>query len=310
MTKQPSMQAMFGGDTAGGFLGLPVHQQGDTDNAHIVIMGAKSATPYTSVGPYCHNAPDAIRSAFGWPGVLEHHDFDLGGKILQEGVHAIDWGNLPYHDTDFEQNRNTIKSAVQAVLNADATPVILGGDDSVPIPVLQAYESQGPITIVQIDAHIDWRDNVAGESLGLSSNMRRASEMPWVKNIIQIGARGIGSARPSDYEDALNWGVQFFPMESVYQHGLKPILDAIPDQHPVFLTVDIDGLDPAIVPAVIGPAPGGLQYWQAIALFKGIAAKTRICGFDLVELMPDNDIAGRGSLVAARLTAVAMHLMR
>ena len=84
-------------------------------------------------------------------------------------------------------------------------PIVMGGDDSIPIPVLAAYHEHGPITILQLDAHIDWRDEVAGETQGLSSNMRRASEMNWVENIIQVGARGvdlvphqIGNARPGE----------------------------------------------------------------------------------------------------------------
>ena len=90
----PKMRSMFGGESSGGFFGLPVAQPGEIGDADIVLIGAPSATPYESVGPYCAGAPDAIRSAFGWPGVLDHHDFDLGGKVLVEGVSAVDWGNL------------------------------------------------------------------------------------------------------------------------------------------------------------------------------------------------------------------------
>ena len=305
----PKMGSMFGGESSGGFFGSPMAQPGDTRNADIVLMGAPRATPYASVGPYCAGAPDAIRSAFGWPGVLDHHDFDLGGKILSEGVTALDWGNLPYHASDFESNRATIRRQVKAVLDSGAVPLVMGGDDSIPIPVLRAYEDYGPITIVQLDAHIDWRDEVAGERFGLSSNMRRASEMGWVENIIQIGARGIGSARPADYQDALDWGVQFFPMQNIIADGLGPVLSAVPKDTRVFITLDIDSMDPAVVPAVIGPAPGGLDYWQVVELIKGVAGKSTIVGFDLVELMPDNDIGGRGSLVAARIIAIMMGLI-
>ena len=305
----PKMRAMFGGEISGGFFGIPVAAPGDVGNADIVLMGAPSATPYTSVGPYCAGAPDAIHSAFGWPGVIDHHDFDLGGKILPEGVTALDWGNLPYHASNFESNRATIRQQVKAVLDNGAVPLVMGGDDSIPIPVLQAYENYGPITIVQLDAHIDGRDEVAGERFGLSSNMRRASEMNWVENIIQVGARGIGSARPADYQDALDWGVQFFPMQNVMADGLGPVLAAVPKDTPVFITLDIDSMDPAIVPAVIGPAPGGLDYWQVLEIIKGVAGKAKIVGFDLAELMSDNDIGGRGALVAARIVAVMMGLV-
>jgi agmatinase len=77
--------------------------------------------------------------------------------------------------------------------------------------MLQALEGQGPLTILQIDAHIDWRREVEGERWGLSSTMRRASEMAHVERIIQVGQRGMGSARPADMEDALRWGVHFIP---------------------------------------------------------------------------------------------------
>jgi len=305
----PKMQSMFGGESSGGFFDIPVAKQNDTQKADIVVMGAPSATPYSPVGPYCARAPDAIRSAFGWPGVMDHYDFDVGSKILADGKTAVDWGNLTYDESDFAANRDVIRQHVKTVLDNGAVPMVMGGDDSIPIPVLEAYENHGPITVFQLDAHIDWRDDVAGERMGLSSNMRRASEMGWVENIIQVGARGIGSARPSDYQDAIDWGVKFFPMQLVVANGLNPILDAVPSNANVFVTLDVDAMDPAIVPSVIGPAPGGLDYWQVVQLLKGVASKSTIAGFDLVELMPDNDIGGRGALVAARITAVMMSLI-
>ena len=198
----PEMGALFGGKVMKGLMDIPFAEPGNTNNADIVVMGAPIATPYQSVGAYCADAPDAVRAAFGWPGVLDHHDFDLGGKILVNNTHAVDWGNLPCSESDFAHNRALISANVTAALDGGAVPIVIGGDDSTPIPVLQAYEDHGPVTVVQFDAHIDWRDEVGGERLGLSSNMRRASEMAWVENIIQIGARGLGSARPQDYDDA------------------------------------------------------------------------------------------------------------
>ena len=106
------------------------------------------------------------------------------------------------------------------ILDAGAVPILLGGDDSLPIPMLEAYAGRGRFTILQIDAHIDWRDEVQGERLGLSSGMRRASEMAHIERIIQVGQRGIGSARPSDLADARDWGVTFFPARGVAQAGI------------------------------------------------------------------------------------------
>jgi agmatinase len=305
----PQMGAMFGGQVMRGLLDIRVSEPGSTDNADIVVMGAPIATPYKSVGAYCAEAPDTVRSAFGWPGVLDHHDFDLGGKIFPDGTSAVDWGNLPCSESDFDHNRKLICANAKTVLDSDAVPIVIGGDDSTPIPVLQAYEDHGPITIVQFDAHIDWRDEVAGERMGLSSNMRRASEMAWVENIIQVGARGLGRSRAQDYADAVAWGGRFFPMRDVQNSRLDNIVKAIPEGSRVFINLDIDAMDPAVVPSVIGPAPGGLDYWQIINILTGIAKRAKIVGFSLAELMPASDIGGRGALVAARVLAVVMGLV-
>ena len=139
--------------------------------------------------------------------------------------------------------------------------------------------------------------------------MRRASEMGWIKEIIQVGARGIGSARPADYRDALTWGVTFVPMKEYLKDGIDAILDAIPTDSNLFITLDIDVMDPCVVPAVIGPAPGGLSYWQAVEILESVSNISHICGFELLELMPDNDINGRGALVAARLVAIMLSLL-
>jgi len=299
---------MFGGTPSGGFFDLPLQSPGDTGDADIVLLGAPAATPYASVGNYCAEAADAIRGAFGWPGVLGHHDFDIDGYLLPDGIRAIDWGNLDYSETDFAANRATIRDCVSKILAAKAIPLVLGGDDSVPIPVLEAYREHGPLTILQLDAHIDWRDDVNGETMGLSSNMRRASEMDWIENIIQVGARGIGSARPQDRQDALDWGVQFFPMRDVVQNGIDAIIDSIPENSNLYIALDIDVMDPAVVPAVIGPAPGGFSYWQILEIFEAVTKRARIAGFNLVELMPSADVGGRGALVAARLVAMIMGL--
>lgn len=307
--ESPKMKSMFGGEVSGGFFDLPIAQPSEVENADIVVIGIPAATPYSSVGPYCAKAPDAIRDAFGWPGVLNHHDFDIDGYLLLNDVTAIDCGNLDYSETDFSANRNSIRQQISHILDKKAVPLIMGGDDSVPIPVLQAYRDYAPLTILQLDAHIDWRDNVNGETMGLSSNMRRASEMDWVRNIIQVGARGIGSARPQDRQDAIDWGVQFYTMRDVVKNGIQSVIDAIPEHQSLYIALDIDVVDPAVVPSVIGPAPGGFSYWQLIEILEAAAEKAPIVGFNLVELMPSADVGGRGALVGARIMAIMLGLV-
>ena len=162
---------------------------------------------------------------------------------------------------------------------------------------------------LQIDAHIDWRDEVQGERWGLSSTMRRASEMDHVKRIIQVGKRGIGSARADDYQAALEWGVQFFSGRQVHHDGIEAVLEAVPSEANVIISVDCDGLDPSIIPGVIGRAPGGLDYWQTVEIIHGVAAKANLVGFDIVEFMPERDVDGLGALVVARIVTNVIGLV-
>jgi agmatinase len=308
--KKSDIAAMFGAGNVTTFLGVPACSSPQEVNAKAAIIGAPSATPYASVGAYCAGGPAAIRAAAAaYAANLQHVDFDFGEPLLPGGpADACDLGDLPYGD-DAAADREAIRSAVSAMLDRGAVPVLLGGDDSIPIPMLQAFEGRGKFTIVQIDAHIDWRNEVDGERWGLSSTMRRASEMDHIERIIQVGARNIGSARPQDLADARAWGVQFFTARDVARDGLQPVLDAIPAGSNVIICFDCDGLDPSIMPGVIGRAPGGLGYWQTVELLTSIAGKSRIAAFDLVEFMPDQDVDGLGALTASRMVTTILGLI-
>jgi len=305
-----SIGAMFGTSASGTFLALPKASISEAARADVAILGAPAATPYPSVGPYCAGGPAAIRAGIAnWAGARDHMDFDLGGTMVAAGTSAVDCGDLAWDAVDAAGNRAGITDAARTLLDGGAVPVVIGGDDSIPIPLFQAFEGRGRFTVVQIDAHIDWRDEVEGLKLGLSSTMRRASEMGWIERIIQVGARGTGSARVSDYRDARGAGVRFFFADAVHERGIEPVLAEVPAGSAVLFTVDCDGLDPAIMPAVIGPAPGGLSYWQAVGLMRGVAKKARIAAFDIVEFMPERDQQQRGALTAARLVANAIGLI-
>jgi agmatinase len=131
--------------------------------------------------------------------------------------------------------------------------------------------------------------------------MRRASEMPWIQKLIQVGIRGVGSARMEEVAAAQEYGAEIFTAKTVQDNGITPILDSVPDIAACLLTIDCDGLDPSIMPAVGAPAPGGLSYQQVIELIHGLAKKTEILGFDLVEFAPKSDINDLGALTAARI---------
>lgn len=304
------LKDMFGGGgEAGSFLGLPRTALTEIE-ADIVIFGADCATPYPSVGAYCAGGPAAMRAGSAdYAGDLSKVNFDLGGPVLPANVRAADAGDLPVDETRPAENRAQIEQASRAILVAGAVPVLLGGDDSLPIPLLRAFEGRGPLTILQIDAHIDWRTEVEGEPLGLSSTMRRASEMGHVERIIQVGARGIGSAGMDAFADAQAWGAQFVPAHELASGGLARAIELIPEAADVVICFDCDALDPAIMPAVIAPTAGGLSYGQALQLISGVAGKARIAGFDLVEFMPERDVHGTGARTAAQLLTSVLGLI-
>ena len=197
------------------------------------------------------------------------------------------------------------------ILKAGAVPLMFGGDDSVPIPFITGFSGGPPITILQIDAHIDWRDDRLNERLGFSSTMRRASEQPHVWRIVQAGARGIGSARQIEVEAARDWGAHIVPCSKIHNEGLEPILQHIERDSDCVISLDLDALDSSVMPAVGYASPGGLSFTQVTSLIAGVAAKARIVGFAMVEFVPKRDLDGTAALTAARIaTHVIGHVAR
>lgn len=309
MTKKPDIESILGATASKTFLGLKVCHDFDMINASSVFIGAKGATPYGNMGPFCQNAPDAIRKAIGYmANNIDRYNFDIGGPVFPKGSKpAGDYGNLPFSETNFSENRSVIRATVAKALKAGAVPIVVGGDDSVPIPMLDALADTGKYyTILQIDAHIDWRHSHMDEKLGLSSNMRRASEMAHIKKIIQIGARGIGSAHLDDVQDAQEWGAEIIPADDVHLYGITQIIEHITPGANIIICFDVDGLDPSIVPGVLARSPGGLTYSQAIGLIKGAASKGTIAATNFTEFLPESDVDGIGALTVSRVIAATM----
>ena len=301
-----NLGALFESSSRGTFLDADRVAVDAVPNGAVAVLGITGATPYKSVGPYCAAAPQAIRAASAsYAANRTHYDFDLGAPLISDGRTLVDCGNLPFDADDFALNRRNISNAVATLLERGAAPLVLGGDDSVQVPVLERFAARGEITILQIDAHIDWRDEVQGERLGLSSTMRRASEMPGVKAIVQVGARGIGSARASDVADAKAWGVKLIDMRTVRAQGIAAVAEAVPLRRPVVVCLDVDGLDPSVVPGVIGTSPGGLSYGDIVDLLHGVTQRAPIVGFNIVEFVPERDTNGLGCTTVSRLAKLA-----
>ncbi|MEM8951762.1 MAG: arginase family protein, partial [Pseudomonadota bacterium] len=285
MSQKPDLGALFGATSAETFLGLEACTDLEAIDASSAFIGAPCATPYGSVGAYARNGPASLRQAIGsLTANIDRHNFDLGGQTFPQGTkRAVDCGDLPWSDTDFAFNRATIRQAISSVARRGVVPILIGGDDSVPIPMLDALSDTGKTyTILQIDAHIDWRDSHMGETLGLSSTMRRASEMDHIEKIIQVGARGIGSGYSSDYDDAVAWGAKFVTGPDIHQRGLQPAIDQLDRGADIILCIDIDAMDPAIAPNTIGRTPGGLSYYQVLELITAVAERGSIASVDFV----------------------------
>lgn len=277
----------------------------DRLDADIAIIGIPYGAPYSmdEVSNDQVNAPTAIRrhcerALRG----LDRWDFDIGGTLLDgKPIKVVDCGDVRGDANDLASNRARAEQAIRKILEAGALPIVLGGDHGIPIPVFRAFEGRGPITLVQVDAHIDWRDTMHGVGEGLSSVIRRASEMPHFDKIFQIGLRAAGSGRREEYEAAKAWGAVLIPDLELQEVGMKAVLDRIPDGGQYYLTVDADGLDPTIAPAVAGPAPGGVTYPQIRTLIHGLVAKGRVVGMDIVEITPKRDVNGITAITAGRI---------
>jgi agmatinase len=297
------------------FCKLPPADLGALSDISIAVFGASEASPYIVDRPsHSANAPAAMRAASqGFAGQLRQFDFDLEGSLFGPGGETsgmVDCGDVPADRADASGNRQRITQATRAILEAGAAPIILGGDDSVPIPWFAGFEGRGPYTVLQVDAHTDWADVIKGNGFGYGSTMRRAAEMPWVTNMVQVGARGLGSGDSGQIDDARAWGSRIVTMREWRRSGVEAALAHIPQGAQVLISVDCDGLDPTVLPAVNMPTPGGLTYLDMMELLIGVAAKARIAGLAMVELVPERDDAHHlSALTAARLVTVTMGLI-
>jgi len=231
----------------------------------------------------------------------ERYDFDLGGPLYDNrSVRAVDCGDIIGDVRDLAAHYRKAEAAVRKIRAAGAMPIVLGGDHGVPIPVLRALDGDGPITLVQVDQHLDWRQEVNGVTQGYSSPIRRASEMAHVGSIFQIGLHATGSARVEEVEAARAYGAHLITAYEVHERGMQAVLDRIPAGGRYYLTIDLDGIDPAIAPGVAGPCPGGLTFPQVRSLIHGLVAKGRVVGMDVVEITPRSDVNQITCITAGR----------
>ncbi|MCO5176137.1 MAG: arginase family protein [Thermomicrobiales bacterium] len=288
------------------FLNAPRLDDLGSLDADIAVFGVVGGPPYDMEGAKypAGGATQSVRAQSQmYANLTTHYDFDFGGSMFADrDVRIVDCGDVAMEPGDFQNNTEVTRHVTESILARGAVPFAIGGSHEISIPIFQAFADQEPFYLVQIDAHYDWRDDVNGVREGLSSVMRRASEMPHVLGMAQIGLRGVGSARQEEADAALAYGKSLIiGAEEVHSASIDNVIDRLPDHDRYYVTFDIDGMDPTIAPAVGTAAFGGLGYYEAFHVLRSVAQKGKVVGFDLPVVRPHLDVSNRTSLLAARM---------
>ena len=281
----------------------PYVQNWDKINADVAVLGA----PFDFGSQFRSGArmgPRSIREAstlfsFGHAGAYDHEDDIV--YLPSDTTRIVDIGDADIIHTDTVNSHANIEYGVKKILYANAIPVVLGGDHSINIPCINAFEKQEPIHIIQIDAHLDFVDERHGVRLGHGNPMRRASEKSYVSGMTQIGIRNVSSTSREGYIDAKEKGSSIFSVRQFRKIGIDEMLNNIPKNVRYYLTIDIDAFDPSIAAGTGTPSHGGFYYYEILELIDGLTKQGNIVGMDLVEVAPDYDITNSTSTLAAQL---------
>jgi guanidinobutyrase len=227
------------------------------------------------------------------------------GAAPFDSLQIADIGDLAINTFSLAESLKIIKDSYDGILTHDLIPVAMGGDHSITLPILRAIAGKhGPVALVHVDAHADVNDEMFGERETHGTVFRRAYEEGLIQadKTYQIGIRGSGYAA-SDFTEAQGWGFQHFPAHELWHRSLAPLGAEIRrdiGDRPVYVTYDIDSLDPAYAPGTGTPEIGGLTTPQALELIHALKG-LNIVGCDLVEVSPPYDTSGNTALTAANL---------
>lgn len=283
--------------------------QPDWDNiaADVAILGAPFdfGTQWRAGARF---GPRGIREAstlfsFGHGGAYDHED-DVT-YLPADKVRLVDLGDADIVHTDTERSHANIEYGVRKILAAGAIPVVLGGDHSINIPCINAFDDDcaqnGPIHVVQIDAHLDFVDVRHGVRFGHGNPMRRAAEKPYVTGLSQLGIRNVSSTAKDGYAAAREMGSDILSVRQIRTLGVAAVLERIPAGARYYVTIDIDGFDPSIAPGTGTPSHGGFVYYEVLELLAGLCQRGPVVGIDLVEVAPDYDHSGTTTTLAAQI---------
>jgi agmatinase len=213
---------------------------------------------------------------------------ELGLEIGTD-IELVDAGDLPLTDKDVATDDRSIAEAVSGACNA--TPLLLGGDHAVTYPIVAALAARhGPLNILHFDAHPDLYADFEGNPRSHASPFARIMEGGHAKKLVQVGIRTLTR---HCREQAERFGIEILPMTG-FDLAQVSVLEG-----PLYISLDLDGIDPSEAPGVSHPEPGGLRLREVLAAIHKQTA--RIVGADVVELNPDRDVGGVTAILAAKL---------
>lgn len=277
--------------------------------ADVAILGV----PYDSSTSYragTRFGPRAIREQSL---LLWGYNNALGVKPL-EVLHVVDAGDVDVVPPSIADTHLAIETHIRRWLDAGAQVIALGGDHSLSLPALRAHALQhGPLAVVHFDAHPDtWDSEYPNHKYSHGTPFVRAIEEGLIDTAayVQLGIRG-PTAGPGDYQDALRLGAKMITLDDFRRLGLDAAIRTLREtvgDRPLYVTLDIDCVDPAFAPGTGTPEVGGLTSWEILQLVRGLAG-LKLVGGDLVEVSPPYDHAGITSILAANLVFEFLSLL-
>ena len=257
--------------------------------------------------PGARFGPDALRDApraysysdpYGRQGVADgFFDIDAEDELLR-GVTMADCGNVPIVPSEVVSNFDRITRAVEQAVEMGALPAVVGGDHAITFPVVRGLSRFAPLNIVHFDAHLDYTHDVQDALYTHASPIRRCRELDFVGHITSVGIR---SARRIPYEEALRDGSLIISGSQFRELGPRAVADLIPPAENLYITFDVDVLDPSQAPGTGTPETGGLFYQETRECLLALLAKSNLVAFDIVEVAPPYDTSELTVQVAARL---------
>jgi len=245
--------------------------------------------------------PDAIRNVSA---LLRPYNMELGVRLF-EHCSGVDYGDLSVVPGYIEDSYKRIETELSPLIHAGVIPILLGGDHSISLPQLRAVAGKhGPVALVHFDSHTDTYDEYFGRPHNHGTPFSRAAEEDLLdtNHSIQIGMRGSVYSK-EDYARSKSYGFELITMAEVRKIGIAKVVDRIHARvgdRLVFVTFDIDVVDPAFAPGTGTPEVGGLTSGEAMTLAGGLNG-LNIVGFDLVEVLPEFDPADITALLAANI---------